>query len=40
MGILSWRYSVKAIYRRYIKNKAIIDIIQHADTAEGEDEEG
>ena len=40
LSILSWRHSVKAIYRRYIKNKAIMDIIQHADTAEGEDEEG
>jgi hypothetical protein len=40
LGILSWRHSVKAIYRRYIKNKAIMDMIQHADTAEGEDEEG
>ncbi|KAK4170629.1 hypothetical protein QBC36DRAFT_226075, partial [Triangularia setosa] len=35
LGIMVWRHAVKAIYRRYIKDKSIIDIIDHADTTDG-----
>lgn len=39
LGIMSWRHSIKAIYRRYIRNQAVIEMIDNADTAEGEDED-
>jgi hypothetical protein len=39
LGIMSWRHSAKAIYRRYIRSRAVIDIVNNADTAEGEDED-
>jgi hypothetical protein len=39
LGIMSWRHSVKAIYRRYIRNKGVIDMMNNADTAEGVEEE-
>ncbi|KAK3898445.1 P-loop containing nucleoside triphosphate hydrolase protein [Staphylotrichum tortipilum] len=38
LGIMSWRHSVKAIYRRYVRNQGIIDMMNNADTAEGEEE--
>jgi hypothetical protein len=37
---MAWRHSVKAIYRRYIRNKPVIEMLNNADTAEGEDKEG
>ena len=40
LGIMSWRHGVKAIYRRYIRSKPVIEILNNTDTAEGEDEEG
>ncbi len=39
LRIILQRYSVKAIYWRYIRNKAVIDIINNVDTAEGKEEE-
>jgi hypothetical protein len=35
LGIIIWQHAVKAIYRRYIKNKKIIHIIEQADQQEG-----
>ncbi|KAK4041887.1 hypothetical protein C8A01DRAFT_34136 [Parachaetomium inaequale] len=35
---MSWRYNVKAIYWRYIRNRAVIEMVDNADTAEGEDD--
>jgi hypothetical protein len=31
-----WRHAVKAIYRRYIKDKKIMDIMKQADQHEGQ----
>ena len=40
LGIMVWRHAVKAIYRRYIKDKSIIDIIDNADTTDGAEPDG
>jgi hypothetical protein len=39
LTIMTWRHAVKAIYRRHIKDKSIIDIMDNADTADGGEED-
>jgi hypothetical protein len=39
LGIIIWRHAVKAIYRRYIKNKKIMDIMKQVDQHEGQKED-
>lgn len=39
LTIMVWRHAVKAIYRRYIKDKSIIDIMDNADTTDGGEED-
>ncbi|KAL8300987.1 hypothetical protein RB593_003818 [Gaeumannomyces tritici] len=36
IGLMTWRHSVKAIYRRFIRDKGLVDMLENADEAEGE----